>query len=119
MVGPAGFPPAEGGTAPRTFFELPPDEQAVRIKKRLQEYSRKVYKRGRETQFEEREDIVCQREHRSVIGRPDAREHRARYKSLAGTGGVANHVRTVCQWEAATTRTKEPVVLFLEQAIHT
>eukprot|EP00762_Andalucia_godoyi_P002882 ANDGO_04423.mRNA.1 DNA polymerase epsilon catalytic subunit A len=44
------------------FGELPVETQDELLKKRVGEYSRRVYKRTHETQLEERESIVCQRE---------------------------------------------------------
>ena len=46
----------------RTFQDLPYEEQASLIKKRLQDYSKKIYHKIHETRTIEREAIICQRE---------------------------------------------------------
>ncbi|KAK5281551.1 DNA polymerase epsilon catalytic subunit, partial [Cryomyces antarcticus] len=46
----------------RTFHDLPADEQATLIKKRLQDYSKKIYHKIHDTKTIEREAIICQRE---------------------------------------------------------
>ena len=46
----------------RTFQELSAEEQATMVKKRLQEYSKKIYHKIHETKTIEREAIICQRE---------------------------------------------------------
>ena len=46
----------------RSFHDLTIDEQAVAVKKRLTEYSKKVYHKIHETKTIEREAIICQRE---------------------------------------------------------
>ena len=56
------FPGQFSKSAVRTFQDLSLDEQAVMVKKRLQDYSKKVYHRIHETKTIEREAIVCQRE---------------------------------------------------------
>lgn len=47
---------------PRLFHELSKDEQAAVVKKRLQDYSKKIYHKIHETKTVEREAIICQRE---------------------------------------------------------
>ncbi|KAF2838494.1 DUF1744-domain-containing protein [Patellaria atrata CBS 101060] len=55
--------PGRYPTAPtRTFNELSLDEQAAMVKKRLTEYSKKIYHKIHETRTIEREAIICQRE---------------------------------------------------------
>ena len=56
------FPGSKKGAPARTFEELPSGEQASAVKKRLQEYSRKIYHKIRDNKTEDREAIVCQRE---------------------------------------------------------
>ncbi len=46
----------------RTFQELNVEEQATMVKKRLQDYSKKIYHKIHETKTIEREAIICQRE---------------------------------------------------------
>jgi DNA polymerase epsilon subunit 1 len=56
------YPGRYPGAPVRTFQELPIDEQALLVKKRLQEYSKKIYHKIHETKTMEREAIICQRE---------------------------------------------------------
>ena len=67
------FPPAPGksrryandyssATQWRTFEDLSPDEQASIVKKRLQDYSKKIYHKIHDARTMEREAIICQRE---------------------------------------------------------
>lgn len=55
--------PGKTSKAPmKTFEELGADEQAGIVKERLQEYSKKIYHKMRDTKTIEREAIICQRE---------------------------------------------------------
>jgi len=55
--------PGRVPTAPtRTFQELSLDEQAAFVKKRLQDYSKKIYHKIHDARTMEREAIICQRE---------------------------------------------------------
>ncbi|KAI9804136.1 MAG: DNA polymerase epsilon catalytic subunit [Sarcosagium campestre] len=56
------YPPRFPNGPPRSFGDLGPDEQANLVKKRLQEYSKKIYHKIHETKTLEREAIICQRE---------------------------------------------------------
>jgi DNA polymerase epsilon subunit 1 len=56
------FPSRKPGEGPRTFQELSVDEQASLVKKRLQEYSKKIYHKIHDAKTMEREAIICQRE---------------------------------------------------------
>ncbi|KAI9750889.1 MAG: DNA polymerase epsilon catalytic subunit [Chaenotheca gracillima] len=55
----AGRWPTSG---PRTFQELDVEEQAGHVRKRLQDYSKRIYHKIHETRTIEREAIICQRE---------------------------------------------------------
>ncbi|GME40769.1 DNA polymerase epsilon catalytic subunit a [Neofusicoccum parvum] len=55
------FPGKRPGTT-RPFQELSLDEQAAMIKKRLQDYSKKIYHKIHESTTLQRESIICQRE---------------------------------------------------------
>ncbi|KAJ4458914.1 putative DNA polymerase epsilon catalytic subunit A [Paratrimastix pyriformis] len=80
------YPPSVPGAPPRTFFELDEEEQATRLKKRLQEYSRKAHKKGRVPMTEERQDIVCQRENSFYVDTVRAfRDRRYEYKGKLKT----------------------------------
>ncbi|KAF2144389.1 uncharacterized protein K452DRAFT_316394 [Aplosporella prunicola CBS 121167] len=56
------FPDRNPNGASRTFHELPADEQATLVKKRLQDYSKKIYHKIHDARTIEREAIICQRE---------------------------------------------------------
>ncbi|KAI9829581.1 MAG: DNA polymerase epsilon catalytic subunit [Sarea resinae] len=56
------FPGRRPNAPPRTFQELSYDEQADMIKKRLQDYSKKIYHKIHDARTIEREAIICQRE---------------------------------------------------------
>lgn len=56
------FEPRRPGLPRRTFEQLSYTEQAAHIKKRVADYSRKVYHKIKETEIVEREAIICQRE---------------------------------------------------------
>lgn len=51
---PSRFPASEGGEKFSSFHELPKEQQDKLIKKRLSEYTRRVYKKIHETEVEER-----------------------------------------------------------------
>ena len=56
------FPGNRKGAPPRSFEELSYTEQAAAVRKRLQDYSKKVYHKIHDSKTVEREAIVCQRE---------------------------------------------------------
>lgn len=56
------FPGKYANSPLRTFQELPYDEQANNVKKRLQDYSKKIYHKIHDAKTIEREAIICQRE---------------------------------------------------------
>ncbi|KIX02214.1 DNA polymerase epsilon catalytic subunit A [Rhinocladiella mackenziei CBS 650.93] len=56
------FPGKGPMSARRTFQELNLDEQAAMVRKRLQEYSKKIYHKIHDSKTIEREAIICQRE---------------------------------------------------------
>ncbi|MCJ1311394.1 DNA polymerase epsilon catalytic subunit [Agyrium rufum] len=56
------FPGKYPTSSARTFQDLGSDEQATMVKKRLQDYSKKIYHKIHETKTIEREAIICQRE---------------------------------------------------------
>lgn len=56
------FPGRFPNSPARMFQDLSLDEQAVMVKKRLQDYSKKIYHKIHETKTVEREAIICQRE---------------------------------------------------------
>ena len=56
------FPGKYANSLARSFQDLGIDEQASMVKKRLQDYSKKIYHKIHETKTIEREAIICQRE---------------------------------------------------------
>src|SRR5262249_13383148 len=70
----------------RTWWELSETEQSAFLRKRVSEYSRKVYKRVHEIKVSERESIICQRENPFYINTVKAfRDRRYEYKGLHKT----------------------------------
>ncbi|KAL9063131.1 MAG: hypothetical protein Q9157_008394, partial [Trypethelium eluteriae] len=56
------FPGKSANSLARTFQDLSLDEQAGMVKKRLQDYSKKIYHKIHDARTIEREAIICQRE---------------------------------------------------------
>ena len=56
------FPSKKGHGLTRSFQDLSVDEQATQVKKRLQDYSKKIYHKIHDTKTIQREAIICQRE---------------------------------------------------------
>lgn len=78
------FPPTKHWLPPRSFEDLSYSEQAQKIKKRLSDYSRKVYHRVKQTETVTRESIVCQRENPFYVNTVrDFRDRRYEFKGLA------------------------------------
>lgn len=78
------FPGARPWLPPRSFEELSYSEQASKIKKRISDYSRKVYHRVKQTETITRESIVCQRENPFYVNTVrDFRDRRYEFKGLA------------------------------------
>ncbi|KAF2278324.1 DUF1744-domain-containing protein [Westerdykella ornata] len=75
------FPGKYKNSPVRTFQELSADEQANLVKKRLQEYSKKIYHKIHESKTIVREAIICQRENPFYIDTVrDFRDRRYDYK---------------------------------------
>ena len=78
------FPGKNVNSPMRTFRELPLDEQAALIRKRLQLYSQKVYHKIHDSTTIVREAIICQRENPFYINTVrDFRDRRYDYKGKA------------------------------------
>ncbi|KAK9473977.1 TCP-1/cpn60 chaperonin family-domain-containing protein [Dipodascopsis tothii] len=76
------FPGRHPKAPPRAFAELPRAEQSAHVKKRLAEYSRKIYHKIKETKTVEKEAIVCQRENPFYVNTVrDFRDRRYEYKN--------------------------------------
>jgi DNA polymerase epsilon subunit 1 len=80
------FPSKKAGGAPRRFTDLTETEQTALLHKRLGDYSRKVYKKTKDTKVENRESIICQRENPFYIDTVRRfRDRRYEYKGLHKT----------------------------------
>ncbi|KAK7210283.1 hypothetical protein V2G26_017461 [Clonostachys chloroleuca] len=98
------FPGKTPYAPPRTFQELPADERANLIRKRLQLYSQKIYHKIHDSTTIVREAIICQRENPFYINTVrDFRDRRYDYKgktkvwkgktdSLRSSGAAASEV---------------------------
>jgi DNA polymerase epsilon subunit 1 len=80
------FPPKQPGGPQRRFPELSEAEQTALLHKRLGDYSRKVYKKTKDTKVENRQAIVCQRENPFYVDTVRRfRDRRYEYKGLLKT----------------------------------
>ncbi|KAJ7480111.1 hypothetical protein B0H11DRAFT_1725065 [Mycena galericulata] len=80
------FPPRRPGGPKRSFPDLTEAEQTALLHKRLGDYSRKVYKKTKDTKIENREAIVCQRENPFYVDTVRTfRDRRYEYKGLLKT----------------------------------
>ncbi|KAJ7579680.1 hypothetical protein C8J56DRAFT_1169553 [Mycena floridula] len=80
------FPSKRPNGPQRRFHDLTPAEQTVLLHKRLGDYSRKVYKKTKDTKVENRESIVCQRENPFYVDTVRRfRDRRYEYKGLHKT----------------------------------
>ncbi|KAH8828165.1 hypothetical protein DL96DRAFT_1602053 [Flagelloscypha sp. PMI_526] len=80
------FPSRKPGGPERRFHELSSAEQTAMLHKRLGDYSRKVYKKTKDTKVETRESIVCQRENPFYVDTVRTfRDRRYEYKGLHKT----------------------------------
>ncbi|KAF7798090.1 hypothetical protein EIP86_009304 [Pleurotus ostreatoroseus] len=78
--------PKRPGGPKRTWEELSAAEQSALLHKRLGDYSRKVYKKVKDTKVENREAIICQRENPFYIDTVRRfRDRRYEYKGLHKT----------------------------------
>ncbi|EJF63692.1 hypothetical protein DICSQDRAFT_178966 [Dichomitus squalens LYAD-421 SS1] len=80
------FPPKKPGGPQRKFVDLSEAEQTALLHKRLGDYSRRVYKKIKDTKIENREAIICQRENPFYIDTVRRfRDRRYEYKGLHKT----------------------------------
>lgn len=78
------FPPKFPGGPKRKLEDLPFNDQVIEIKKKVSDYSRKVYHRIKTTETVEREAIVCQRENPFYVDTVrNFRDRRYDFKGLA------------------------------------
>lgn len=75
------FPGKGPKSLPRSFQELSLDDQATIVRKRLQDYSKKIYHKIHDSKTIEREAIICQRENPFYVNTVrDFRDRRYDYK---------------------------------------
>ncbi|RDB26807.1 DNA polymerase epsilon catalytic subunit A [Hypsizygus marmoreus] len=80
------FPSKRPGGPQRRFPDLSDAEQTALLHKRLGDYSRKVYKKTKDTRVENREAIICQRENPFYVDTVRTfRDRRYQYKGLHKT----------------------------------
>lgn len=80
------FPPRKPGGPQRRYMDLTQTEQTALLHKRLGDYSRKVYKKTKETKVVNRESIICQRENPFYVDTVRRfRDRRYEYKGLHKT----------------------------------
>ncbi|THH26723.1 hypothetical protein EUX98_g7459 [Antrodiella citrinella] len=80
------FPSKRPGGPQRKFVDLTESEQTALLHKRLGDYSRKVYKKIKDTKVENRQSIICQRENPFYIDTVRRfRDRRYEYKGLHKT----------------------------------
>ncbi|CAL1710904.1 unnamed protein product [Somion occarium] len=108
------FPPKKPGGPQRKFVDLSDAEQTALLHKRLGDYSRKVYKKIKDTRVENREAIICQRENPFYIDTVRRfRDRRYEYKGLHKTwkknlDTVLEEGRTIAEVDEA----KKMIVLY-------
>ncbi|KAI0071613.1 DUF1744-domain-containing protein [Panus rudis PR-1116 ss-1] len=108
------FPPKRPGGPQRKFVDLTESEQTALLHKRLGDYSRKVYKKVKDTKVENREAIICQRENPFYIDTVRRfRDRRYEYKGLLKTwkknlDTVVAENRTIAEVDEA----KKMIVLY-------
>ncbi|KAI0129159.1 DNA polymerase epsilon [Xylariales sp. AK1849] len=98
----------------RTFQELPEDERASLVRKRLQLYSQKVYHKIKEQTTIVREAIICQRENPFYINTVrDFRDRRYDYKGKAKTWkGKTDALKSSGASSSEVESAKKMIVLF-------
>ncbi|KAG8956944.1 DNA polymerase epsilon catalytic subunit [Tulasnella sp. 419] len=80
------FPPKKPGGSPRKFDDLTEAERTALLHKRIGDYSRKVYRKTKETKVVQKEAIICQRENPFYIDTVRSfRDRRYEYKGLHKT----------------------------------
>lgn len=80
------FPPKRAHEPPRRYMDLTEVEQTALLHKRLGDYSRKVYKKTKDTKVVYRESVICQRENPFYVDTVRRfRDRRYEYKGLHKT----------------------------------
>ncbi|KAK4641731.1 DNA polymerase epsilon catalytic subunit [Podospora bellae-mahoneyi] len=108
------FPGKKPNMPTRSFRELPADEQASLIRKRLQLYSQKVYHKIHDSTTIVREAIICQRENPFYIDTVrDFRDRRYDYKGKAKVWkGKTDALRSSGASASEVDHAKKMIVLF-------
>lgn len=108
------FPGKYPNSPSRTFHELSADEQATLVKKRLTDFSKKVYHKIHDTKTIEREAIICQRENPFYIDTvKDFRDRRYDYKGKQKTWkGKTEALKSAGAPAAEVEAAKKMIVLF-------
>jgi DNA polymerase epsilon subunit 1 len=108
------FPGHFPNSPARTFQELSVDEQSTLVKKRLTEYSKKIYHKIHESKTIEREAIICQRENPFYINTVrDFRDRRYDYKGKQKVWkGKTEALKSAGAPSAEVEEAKKMIVLF-------
>ncbi len=108
------FPARYPNGPPRTFQELSVDEQTGLVKKRLQDYSKKIYHKIHEARTIEREAIICQRENPFYVDTvKDFRDRRYDFKGKQKAWkGKADALKTAGAPSTEVEEAKKMIVLF-------
>lgn len=108
------FPGKYANSLARTFQDLSVDEQAGMVKKRLQDYSKKIYHKIHETKTIEREAIICQRENPFYVDTvKDFRDRRYDFKGKQKVWkGKAESLKSSGASAAEVEEAKKMIVLF-------
>ena len=108
------FPGKMPNSPQRSFQDLPNDEQATLIRKRLQMYSQKVYHKIRDSTTIVREAIICQRENPFYVNTVrDFRDRRYDYKGKAKAWkGRVENLKSSGATPAEVENAKKMIVLF-------
>ena len=107
------FPPKHKDGPKRKFTDLSSTEQTALLHKRLGDYSRKVYKKTKDTRVVNRESIVCQRENPFYIDTVRSfRDRRYEYKAFHKTWKKNLDTATASGSVAEVEEAKKMVVLY-------
>ncbi|OCK81484.1 DNA polymeras-like protein epsilon [Lepidopterella palustris CBS 459.81] len=108
------FPGKHPNRPTRTFQDMSVDEQATLVKKRLQEYSKKIYHKIHDTKTIEREAIICQRENPFYVDTvKDFRDRRYDFKGKQKVWkGKADSLKAAGAPAAEIDEAKKMIVLF-------
>ncbi|KAF2429554.1 DNA polymeras-like protein epsilon [Tothia fuscella] len=108
------FPGRYPNSPSRPFQDLSYEEQATTVKKRLTEYSKKIYHKIHETRTIEREAIICQRENPFYVDTvKDFRDRRYDFKGKQKVWkGKADSLKTSGAPQSEVEEAKKMIILF-------